>query len=53
MREKIDKNSLYKELSVPDPETKDLPLLDQIDKQVMIIYLFIFILGIILTALSI
>jgi len=46
-------NILYKELSIPETEEKDLSLLDQTDKSFMIIYLFIFTFGIILTVLSI
>jgi len=46
-------NILYKELSIPETKEEDLSLFDRTDKLFMIIYLFIFIFGIILTVLSI
>ena len=46
-------NILYKEISIPETKEKDLSLFDRTDKSFMIIYLFIFIFGIILTVLSI
>ena len=47
------KEIFYEELSLPQPETKDLILLDLTDKPFLIIYLFIFVFGIVLTILSI
>jgi len=44
---------LYKELSIPEMKEKDLSLFDQTDKSFMIIYLFIFIFGIVITVLSV
>jgi len=46
-------NILYKELTVPEIREKDLLLFDRTDKSFMMLYLFIFIFGIILTILSI
>jgi len=53
MKKKINRNNLYNEIAIADLETKDLALLDKSDKVFMIIYLFIFIFGIILTILSV
>jgi len=47
------KESLLRELSIPEKKEKALPLFDKTDKSFMILYLFIFIFGIILTVLSI
>jgi len=47
------KNILFEELSIAKMEEKDLSLLDQVDKPFLILYLFIFIFGIILTVVSI
>lgn len=46
-------NSIYKELYILEVEEKELSLFDKNDKPFMIIYLFIFIFGIVLTVLSI
>jgi len=43
----------FEELSIPELKTKDLSLIDQTDKPFLILYLFIFIFGIILTVVSI
>jgi len=53
MKEKGNEGSLFKELSIPELKTEDLLLLDQTDKPFLILYLFIFIFGIILTVVSI
>jgi len=53
MKKKGNKDSFFEELSIPEPKTRELLLFDQTDKPFLILYLFIFILGIILTVLSI
>ena len=53
MKKKGNRDSFFEELSLLKPETKELLLFDQTDKPFLILYLFIFILGIILTVLSI
>ena len=52
VKNKNNKDSSLKELSVMELKTNDLALLDKNDKAFMITYLFIFIFGIILTMLS-
>ena len=52
MQEKKE-NILYKELSIPETKEEDLSLFDQTDKPFLILYLFIFIFGIVLTVISI
>ena len=52
-KKKDNKDNLFKELSITKPKTVELLLFDQTDKPFLILYLFIFILGIILTLLSI
>jgi len=53
MKKKGNEDSFLKELSIPEPKTRDLLLFDQTDKPFLILYLFIFIFGIILTVISI
>ena len=53
MKKKGNEDSVFEELSIVKMEEKDLSLLDQIDKPFLILYLFIFIFGIILTVISI
>lgn len=53
MKKKGNKDSSFEELSIPELKTEGLLLFDQTDKPFLILYLFIFILGIILTVLSI
>lgn len=43
----------FEKLSIPELKTEDLSLIDQTDKPFLILYLFIFIFGIILTVASI
>ena len=52
MKKKGDENFL-EVLSIPELKTKELLLFDQTDKPFLILYLFIFIFGIILTVISI
>jgi len=53
MKKKGNKDSAFEELSIPELKTRDLLLFDQTDKPFLILYLFIFIFGIILTVVSI
>ena len=53
MKKKGKEDSVFEELSRPELKIKDLLLFDQIDKPFLILYLFIFIFGIILTVISI
>jgi len=53
MKKKGNEDSAFKELSIPELKIEDLLLLDQTDKLFLILYLFIFIFGIILTVVSI
>jgi len=53
MKKKSNEDNLFEELSIPELKTEDLLLLDQTDKPFLILYLFIFIFGIILTVVSI
>ena len=53
MKKKGNKNNAFEELSIPELKTRDLLLFDQTDKPFLILYLFIFIFGIILTVVSI
>jgi len=52
MQEKKE-NILYKELYIPETKEENLSLFDRTDKSFMIIYLFIFIFGIVITVLSV
>lgn len=53
MNKKTEQNSLLTELSIAELSQEDMFLIDQTDKPFLIVYLFIFIVGIILTVLSI
>jgi len=53
MKKKGNEGSTFEELSIPELRTKDLLLFDQTDKPFLILYLFIFVFGIILTVVSI
>ena len=53
MKKKNKEDSVFEELSIPELKTEDLLLLDQTDKPFLILYLFIFVFGIILTVVSI
>jgi len=53
MKKKDNKDRAFEELSIPELKTKDLLLFDQTDKPFLVLYLFIFVFGIILTVVSI
>jgi len=53
MKKKNKEDKVFEELSIPELKTEDLLLLDQTDKPFLILYLFIFVFGIILTVVSI
>jgi len=53
MKKKGNEDGGLEELSIPELKTEDLFLLDRTDKPFLILYLFIFIFGIILTVVSI
>jgi len=53
MKKKGKEDCAFEELSIPELKTEDLSLIDQTDKPFLILYLFIFIFGIILTVVSI
>jgi len=53
MKKKSNEDSAFEKLSIPELKTEDLLLFDQTDKPFLILYLFIFIFGIILTVVSI
>ena len=53
MKKKGNEKNILEELSIPELKTKELLLFDQTDKPFLILYLFIFVFGIILTVVSI
>ncbi|MDD4363351.1 MAG: hypothetical protein PHD33_03960 [Atribacterota bacterium] len=52
-KEKNKKNVSHEELSIPELNAEEIILFDKTDKPFLILYLFIFIMGIILTIISI
>jgi len=53
MKKKEEQSNLLNELSTSELSREDMFLIDQTDKPFLIVYLFIFIVGIILTVLGI